>query len=162
MFKKISTVFMVFCMIFCFTACGSSSFEDKGDYISGNKWEGTDGSLIELNSDGTHKFYKNSGDLSDNYYKGDYTVLNGQQAIDYLSNEHGLPEDAQRQIMSQYGVEDKYYYVLTLNNKECIVEGKNTLGEASKLDYFGYYSPTDQHLNFKSLKTMVQMDFYKK
>ncbi len=163
MVKKISAVLMVLCMIFCFTACESTeSFEEKGDYLTGNSWEGTDGSLIDLNTDGTYKFYNSSADKTNNYYSGNFEVKNGQDAIDYLIAEYGLTEEGQRSVMEKYMVEDQYYYVLIMNHKECIVNGQNTLTEPTMTEYFGYYVPSDEHLNFTSLKTLGQMDFYKK
>ena len=162
MLKRISAFAATIIMILCFTACGNSDFEEKGDYLTGNKWEATDGSLIDLNTDGTYRFYRSSADKTNNYYTGNFEVLNGQDAINYLINEYDFDEDSQRSVMTQYGVEDQYYYVLILNAKECIVDGKNTLTEETKVEYFGYYAPYDMHLNFTSLKTMGQMDFYKK
>ncbi|MGN0614150.1 MAG: hypothetical protein ACI4JB_09675 [Porcipelethomonas sp.] len=162
MLKKFSAIVVTLCMIFCFTACGSSEFEEKGDYLTGNNWEGTDGSMIQLNTDGTFKFYRSSSDKSNNYYTGNFEVKNGQDAIDYLVDEYGFTEDGQRSVMTKYQVEDQFYYVLILNSKECIVDGENTLSEEAKVEYFGYYSTKDGHLDFTSLKTMGQMDFYKK
>ena len=154
---------MSMCMIFCFTACeNTEDFEAKGDYLTGNSWEATDGSLIELNTDGTYKFYNNSADKTNNYYSGAFEVINGQNAIDYLIKEYGLTEEGQREVMDKYMIEDQFYYVLVLHLDECIVNGQNTLSESSLLEYFGYYSPKDEHLNFTSLKTVSQMDFYKK
>lgn len=163
MFKRISAVMIVLCMIFCFTACGGNeAFEEKGDYLTGNSWEGTDGSLIDLETDGTYKFYNSSADKTNNYYSGKFEVKNGQDAIDYLVKEYGFNEEGQRSVMQKYQVEDQYYYVLILNHDECIVNGENILTEPSMTEYFGYYSTYDGHLNFTSLKTMGQMDFYKK
>ena len=163
MIKKITAVLITFCMIFCFTACeNNESFEEKGDYLTGNSWEGTDGSLIELETDGTYKFYNSSADKTNNYYSGKFEVLNGQNAINYLVEEYGFTEEGQRTVMQKYQVEDQYYYVLVLNHDECIVNGENILTEPTMVEYFGYYSTFDGHLNFTSLKTMGQMDFYKK
>ena len=64
--------------------------------------------------------------------------------------------------MEKFNVADDHYYVLTLNADERIVNGKNDLAEKTVTEYFGYYSETDEHLNFTSLKTLKSMDFYKK
>lgn len=162
MLKKFSAFAIAFIMLFCFSACGNSDFEDKGDYLTGNKWEGTDGTLLDLKTDGSFKYYESSANKSDNYYTGNFEVLNGQDAINYLNDEYGFSEDAQRSVMVQYGVKDEYYYVLILNNDECIINGTNTLEEKNMVEYFGYYSESDMHLNFTSLKNMGQVDFYKK
>lgn len=163
MIKKITAVLMALCMIFCFTACeNNEEFEKKGDYLTGNSWQGTDGSLIELETDGTYKFYNSASDKTNNYYSGNFEVFNGQDAIDYLVTEYGFTEEGQRTVMQKYQVEDPYYYVLVLNHDECIVNGKNILTEPAMVEYFGYYSKFDGHLDFTSLKTMGQMDFYKK
>ena len=162
MIKKIFAVITVFAMMICLSACGNKKFEEKGDYLTGNKWRGTDGSLIALDTDGTYKYYNNMDDLSNNYFKGTFTVRNGQEAIEYLIQTQGFDEKSQRNVMEKYKVADECYYVLTLNAEERIVNGKNDLAEKTVTEFFGYYSTTDGHLNFKSLKTMKNMDFYKK
>ncbi len=163
MIKKITAIIIGICMIFCFTACDDTKdFEAKGDYLTGNSWEGTDGSLIDLETDGTYKFYNSSADKSNNYYSGKFEVKNGQEAIDYLVSEWGFNEEGQRSVMEKYQVEDQYYYVLIMNHDSCMVDGENILEEPGKVEYFGYYSTYDGHLNFTSLKTMGAMNFYKK
>ena len=163
MIKKITAVLMALCMIFCFTACeNTEEFEKNGDYLTGNSWEGTDGSLIDLETDGTYKFYNSSANKTNNYYSGKFEVFNGQNAIDYLVKEYGFNEEGQRSVMQEFQVEDQNYYVLVLNHDECIVNGENILTEPTMVEYFGYYSPNGEYLNFTSLKTMGQMDFYKK
>ena len=162
MIKKIFTVIMAFTVMICLSACGNKSFEEKGDHLTGNKWRGTDGSLIDLDTDGTYKYYNSMDDLSNNYFKGTFTVKNGQEAIDYLTKTQGFDEKSQRDVMEKFNVADDHYYVLTLNADERIVNGKNDLAEKTVTEYFGYYSETDEHLNFTSLKTLKSMDFYKK
>ncbi len=163
MIKKIFALMLSFCMIFCFTACGDNEdFEAKGDYLTGNSWEGTDGTLIELETDGTYKFYNSSADTSNNYYSGKFEVKSGQNAIDYLEEEWGVGEEGQRSVMEKYLVKDEFYYVLIMNHEKCMIDGQNTLSEPSKTEYFGYYSEYDGHLNFTSLKTMGAVNFYKK
>ena len=79
-----------------------------------------------------------------------------------FSRPQGFDEKSQRDVMEKFNVADDYYYVLTLNADERIVNGKNDLAEKTVTEYFGYYSETDEHLNFTSLKTLKSMDFYKK
>lgn len=162
MLKKISVFVIALTMIFCLNGCGNSDLEEKGDYLSGNLWEATDGTLLDLNSDGTYKFYKSSSDKTNNYYTGNFEVLNNEDAINYLINEYEIDEESQRSAMTRFGVSDEFYYVLVLNNKECIIDGKNTLEEENKIEYFGYYDPNDEQLNFTSLNTTAHIDFYKK
>lgn len=162
MIKRLFTVITAAAMAICLCACGNKTFEEKGDYLTGNKWRGTDGSLIALDTDGTYKYYNSSEDLNNNYFKGTFIVRSGQEAIDYLISTQGIDEDSQRQVMDKYKVKDEYYYVLTLNAEERIVNGKNDLAEKTVTEFFGYYSETDEHLNFTSLKTLKSMDYYKK
>ena len=165
MLKKLKKIFIALVatvMLVCAAACGNKDFEEKGDYLTGNKWQGTDGTLIDLSTDGTYKYYNKADDLSNNYFKGSFRVLNGKEAIDYITTEYGSNEQTQRDVMQRYGTTEENYYVLILEHKECIVDGKNTLGEATKSEFFGGYAPADEHLNFTSLNTMQQIDFYKK
>ena len=162
MIKKLLSVVLTFTMLFCLSACGNKAFEEKGDYLTGNKWRGTDGTLIALDTDGTYKYYNNSEDLNNNYFKGTFVVRSGQDAIDYLVSTQGLDEESQRKAMDKYMVKDEHYYVLTLNAEERIVNGKNDLAEKTVTEFFGYYSEKDQHLNFTSFKTLKSMDYYKK
>ena len=54
-------------------------------------WNSTseDGSYYYFEDDNTYYWYKSSNDLNDNYYKGEMTVLKGQDALDDL----GITED---------------------------------------------------------------------
>lgn len=170
MFKKIIAVIVSFLMIFCLAACGNNdkksgetaAFEEKGDYLTGYNWESSDGSLIELNTDGTFRFYQNSGNKNDNYYSGSFEVKSGQNAIEYITSEWGPTEEDQRTVMNRFGVEDKDYYVLILNNEQRIINGQNNLEKASKVEYFGYYVADNTHINFTRLNDLVETTFYKK
>ncbi len=160
--KKITVFAISVMMIFCFCACGNDSFEEKGDYLSGNKWSGSEGVLLDLKDDGTFMFYQKEENKSDNYYSGSFQVLNGQDAIAYMTEEYEFSEESQRTAMNQFNISDEFYYVLVLNNEECIVNGENTLKEKNKSEYFGYYMADNEYLNLTSLQTMAQIDFYKK
>lgn len=162
MLKKITSLLLVLIMIFSLIACGNSESEEKGDYLTGNKWESTSGMLLELEKDGTFKFYKDKSDKDDNYYSGTFTVKNGKEAVDYLEEVHELPAENQRTAMASFGVDENYYYALLLTNKECIENGANTLAEENEVTYYGYYMPDYEYLNLYSLKTMSQYEFYKK
>lgn len=162
MLKKFFTFPLILAIIFALTACGNSESEEKGDYLTGNKWESTSGMMLNLDKDGTFKFYKDKSNKDDNYYSGTFTVKNGQEAVDYLEKTHELPAENQRTAMASFGVDENYYYALILTNKECIENGANTLTEENDVTYYGYYAPDYEYLNLYSLKTMSQYEFYKK
>ncbi len=170
MIKKIIAAIMSICMIFSLSACGdkedskndTSSFEAKGDFLSGNYWEGLDDTLIELGTDGNFKYYQSANNKSDNYYSGTYEVKSAQNAIDYLVKEWGIGEETQRNVMTEYKVEDKDYYVLILYNEQRIMNGVNNLQEKNKTEYFGYYVESDQHVSFTRLSDLYETSFYKK
>ena len=162
MIKRLLSVVLTAVMVICMTACGNKSFEEKGDHLTGNKWRCTDGSLIDLDTDGTYKYYNSADDLTNHYFKGTFQVRSGQEAIDYLLKTQGFDEKSQRDVMEKYNVADECYYVLTLTAEERIVNGKNDLPEKTVTEFFGYYSASDEYLNFTSLKTLKSMDFYKK
>ena len=162
MVKKILAVMLSMIMIFSLAACGNKEAEEKGDYLTGNKWESTKGMLLELNKEGDFKFFRDKSDREDNYYTGTFSVISGAEAVDYLEENHELSQENQRNAMAQFGVDENNYYVLILNNKECIEGGTNTLEEENPVTYYGYYLPDYDYLNLYNLKTMGQYEFYKK
>ena len=162
MLKKFLAFSITAIMIFSLSACGNKEAEEKGDYLSGNKWESTAGMLLDLDKEGTFKFFKDKSDKEDNYYSGTFEVKNGSEAVEYLEEVHALPAESQRSAMVRFGVDENYYYALILTNKECIENGANTLSEENEVAYYGYYMPDYEYLNLYSLKTMSQYEFYKK
>ena len=137
MLKKFLAFSITAIMIFSLSACGNKEAEEKGDYLSGNKWESTAGMLLDLDKEGTFKFFKDKSDKEDNYYSGTFEVK------------------SQRSAMVGFGVDENYYYALILTNKECIENGANTLSEENEVAYYGYYMPDYEYLNLYSLKTMT-------
>ena len=116
MVKKILAVMLSMIMVFSLAACGNKEAEEKGDYLTGNKWESTKGMLLELNKEGDFKFFRDKSDREDNYYTGTFSVISGAEAVDYLEENHELPQENQRNAMAQFGVDENNYYVLILNN----------------------------------------------
>ena len=60
MLKKFLAFSITAIMIFSLSACGNKEAEEKGDYLSGNKWESTAGMLLDLDKEGTFNFSKTS------------------------------------------------------------------------------------------------------
>ena len=52
MLKKFLAFSITAIMIFSLSACGNKEAEEKGDYLSGNKWESTAGMLLDLDKIG--------------------------------------------------------------------------------------------------------------
>ena len=75
MVKKILAVMLSMIMVFSLAACGNKEAEEKGDYLTGNKWESTKGMLLELNKEGDFKFFRDKSDREDNYYTGTFSRL---------------------------------------------------------------------------------------
>lgn len=65
------------------------------DYISGNTFIGGDGSELCLAKDGSFMYYQSEDDHDSYYYKGNYEVFYGQDAIDKVTSmtEYGVTED---------------------------------------------------------------------
>lgn len=148
-------------VIFSITACGNKDAKSRGDYLTGNKWETSSGMLLELGNDGNFKWFRNKTDRDNNYYSGTFTTMVAQEAIDYMEDNEGYPEESQRSSMSQFGISEENYYVVVMNNKECIEDGSNTLTEENKLVYFGYYRPDYESLKLYNLGTLGSYDFTK-
>lgn len=159
MLKKAFVCLLGCVLVFALSACDKSS--ESGDALTGNKWETTSGMLLDLKKDGTFKWYNDRSNRKDNYYAGNYTIRTGQEAIDYIAETQGFPEESQRSAMVQFSVPDNCYYAIVLNNKERIQGGSNTLEEENEIVYYGYYMPDYQKLQITSLNNLNTYDFTK-
>lgn len=140
------------------SACGN---DNDGDQLSGNKWQTTSGMLLDLDNDGTFKWYNDKTQRKDNYYSGNFTVRSGQEAIDFIEESQGFSEESQRTAMTKFAISDEQYYSLVLNNKECIQNGKNTLKEENEIVYYGYYLPDYETLKIYNLNNLTPYEFTK-
>lgn len=157
MFKKFLSAFLCAILVVSVTGCADSS--TSGDRLSGNKWESSDKTLLSLEDDGSFKWYKSSSDRKDNYYTGTYKVMNGQSAIDYLSEEHGLDKTGQENALAQYAVSADEYYAVVLDNEERIVNGEDTLKEKNSAVYYGYYKDKYETLTLYSIDNRTEYSF---
>lgn len=142
-------------------ACGKKDTEEKSDHLTGNKWETTSGMLLELESNRSFKWFKSKANRNDNYYSGDFELKRGQEAIEFLAESHGLPEESQRSALIQFAIEENGYYALIMNNKECIENGNNTLEEENEVVYYGYYLPDYETLKLYNLENLNTYEFKK-
>lgn len=149
------------CVMLTAVACGEKDAEEKGDHLTGNKWETTSGMLLELESNSSFKWFKSKADRNDNYYSGDFKLKRGQEAIEFLEESHGLPEESQRSALIQFAIEEDGYYALIMNNKECIENGNNTLEEENEVVYYGYYLPDYETLKLYNLENLNTYEFKK-
>ena len=117
--------------------------------------------LLELSDDSSFKWFKSKSERDDNYYSGEYTLKSGQDAIDFLEESHGLPEESQRSALVQFAIEEDGYYALVMNNKECIEGGSNTLEEENEVVYYGYYLPDYETLKLYNLENLNTYEFTK-
>lgn len=101
---------------------GMSYEVDIENKLDGYSWKASDGSLLELNDDGTYYWYKNESDKTDNYYTGTYRSYLGDKAIDKIDDEFGFNEEAYEQNTAILRT-DIYY--LELKVQEMILNGKN-------------------------------------
>ncbi len=160
-FKNAFACLLSFVMLFVFTACDNNEAEERGDFISGNKWTTSDGMLMSLDSDNTFKWYSNKSNRTDNYYSGDYEIHVGQEAVDYLIEKAGATKEAQLEAMNNYGVALGDYYILILTNKECVMGGKNTLEEETEITYCGFYNADYERFTMTNLLTGGEYIFTK-
>lgn len=158
-FKKTFACMLSCVMLFVFSACGNN--EGNGDLLSGNKWETTSGMMLDFGKDGSFKWYNNKADRKNNYYSGNFTVKSGQEAIDFIEESQGFPEESQRSAMVKFSIPDNCYYSVELNNKECIQDGKNTLEEENIVVYYGYYLPDYETLKLYNLNNLTPYEFTK-
>ena len=91
--------------------------------LEGYSWKAADGSLLELNYDGTYYWYKDADDKTDNYYVGTYTSYLGDRAIEKIDEKFGFNEEAYSQNSAILRT-DIYY--LELNKEETVINGKTT------------------------------------
>ncbi|MCM1225911.1 MAG: hypothetical protein NC320_00600 [Clostridium sp.] len=157
--KRAAACALSFAVLFSFSACDNE--ENTGDALSGNKWETTSGMMLDFGKDGSFKWYNSKSDRKDNYYSGDFTVKSGQEAIDFIEESQGFPEESQRSAMVKFSIPDDCYYSVELNNKECIQDGKNTLEEENTVVYYGYYLPDYETLKLYNLNNLTPYEFTK-
>ena len=116
--------------------------------IIGNSWlEQTYNSLLDLNFDGTFKYYQNNSNLTDNYYEGTYEIYVGAEAIKYITvdlEKYGVTYEELNEVFarnSQYSEEN--FLCIVLTNNKCIIDGQNTLTNTVEVPYFGFYLDND-------------------
>jgi hypothetical protein len=164
MLKKIFSTLICTVLMFALAGCGSgsSNSDEPVDYITGNKWENSDGMLLSMSDDNSFKWYKSSSDRKDNYYSGTYSIIAGQDAIDYLSENYSFDEDGQKSTLAKFSVSLEEYYVIIMNNEERIASGENTLEEPTTSIYYGYYQPDYESLTIYNIDTLYEYVFTKK
>lgn len=178
--KKILTIGLIVIMLlgtmFILTGCVGKNKENnknnnketkKIDEISGYSYvEKTDDSLLDLNSDGTFRYYQDKDELTDYYYEGNYTIYNGENAIEFIANDlekYGVTEEEQIDLLERnpkYKIDN--YYCVILKNEKCIVDGKNTLTQTVETPYFGFYFEDINTLNITNMKSANIYNFVKK
>lgn len=157
---------VVVCSVLLLALLVSCSKESKNDIISGGNWEANDGSLLELNDDGTFKWYQDPDDKTDNYYSGTYRVYNGQAAIENIAKEfaeYSVTEKEQLDMIDRNKDWSKdIYYNFILHNEECIVDGENVLNpDAKTTPYFGFYYEDEKYLDLANMRTANYVGFTK-
>lgn len=137
----------------------SESAYSLNDAVSGKTWKAKDGSLLCLNEDGSFFWYQKPENRSDSYYSGSYEVYNGKAAIDYIVSElpqYSLTQAEQEEFIERnedYTYEN--YYCLVLDNKECIINGENTLdtSQSNITPYYGFYFENEQYLDLANMNS---------
>lgn len=127
--------------------------------LEGYSWEASDGSLLELNEDGTYYWYRDADDKTDNYYTGTYTSYLGDSAIEKIDEEFGFNEEAYSQNSAILRT-DIYY--LELEKEETVINGKTTQTiQTTPYALFFYNAGSDQcegmNLNTQSLASFTKV-----
>lgn len=127
--------------------------------LEGYSWEASDGSLLELNEDGTYYWYKDADDKTDNYYTGTYTSYLGDSAIEKIDEEFGFNEEAYSQNSAILRT-DIYY--LELEKEETVINGKTTETiQTTPYALFFYNAGSDQcegmNLNTQNLASFTKV-----
>ena len=113
------------------------------DNLSGRILTASDGSVLEMNNDGSYIWYKDAYVKDDNYYKGTYQVYVGAEAIAVLNgmSEYGFTSQEQYDYIarnSDKGVELDDWYVMVQQRTYRMVGGKST-DENTKIVYAGVF-----------------------
>ena len=170
MSKKLLKVGLIVSMligtIFMLAGCGNTSKKDKEEtnkasekinkVVGYSYIEETDDSLLNLNSDNSFQYYRDKDDLKDNYYEGTYKIYQGQEAVEYITNDlssYGITKSELEDLFKRSSLysEDNLYCVVLTNNK-CIIDGKNVQEKPNDTPYYGFYSDVGNLLlvNMKS------------
>lgn len=138
----------------------SSSSYDK---VSGYSYvEKNDNSLLELNSNGSFKYYKNKDVLNDYYYEGTYEVYTGTKLKNWLYNGGTLSETYKNTFDNLTEDQWNQMYMVTLNNSKQIVNGQNALENPNTAYYVGTYDDSSKTLSVVNISSAEVYNFVKK
>jgi uncharacterized protein YxeA len=122
-------------------------------------------SYLEFGKKKTFKYYRDSSDLSNNYYEGTYKLYIGQEAFDYITedlSEYGMTaEELKDAIRRGDGYEISNLVCFVMENKTCMIDGENTLDKPVSTPYFGFYLTDKKHsvLDLANMKTATYYTF---
>lgn len=122
--------------------------------ISGYSWLGDDQSILYLNYDKSYIWYQSDLDHEDNFTTGTYTFYTAETAINYIANnlkEYEITEEAQKELFQdgKYSIQD--YYLIILNEKKSIIEGKEQ--QTNIMYYYGFYNKNKKCLELVNMNT---------
>lgn len=141
------------------TSTSTSSY----DKISGYSYiEKSDNSLLELNSNGSFKYYKNKDVLNDYYYEGIYEVYTGTKLKNWLYNGDTLNETYKKTFDNLTEDQWNQMYMLALNNSKQIIDGQNALEKPNTAYYVGTYDDSSKTLSVVNISSAEIYNFVKK
>lgn len=126
--------------------------------LDGYKWEASDGSVLELKSDGTYYWYKDSNDKTDNYYTGTYVTYVGDKAVDKIDSIFGFNEEAYTNNNSILRT-DIYY--LELNKITTVIGNKEASTIKSTPYALFFYNTSSNECEGMNLNTQNTIGFTK-
>lgn len=123
--------------------------------LEGHKWKMTDGSLLELKSNGVYYWYQDADNLTDNYFYGTYTTKVGDDAIDSINKITKFNEEYFSNNNKVVLRTDVYYLEL---NKISTVISKNANSTIQK-SYFciGFYKGSSTNAACANLNSLSEI-----
>lgn len=159
--RKRTLLLLVFAAVLLYA--GIQLCQDGTERVEGAKWQAEDGSLLVLNDDGTFIWYQDGGNRDDDYYTGSYQIYFGKKAINYIAEElsqYGLDKEAQEEMIGHGKARAKTKYLcLVLDQKEYILNGRNTLKQSETRPFYGFLTKDDTYFDLIDMTEMVYRSF---
>lgn len=140
----------------------STSNSSSTDKVSGYSFvEKSDNSLIQFNSNGSFKYYKDKNVLDDYYYEGIYEIYTGTSLKNWITTYGGDTLNSQYKETFEKMTDDQWnmMYVVELNNSKQIINGTNQLESPVTTYYVGTYDSSSNTLSIVNMKSAEIYNF---
>ncbi|GEM_PF-2499089 len=111
---------------------------EQEEFLTGYSWVMGDYSELQLDDDGSFKWWQQENDYESNHYAGQYKVIRGELAVDILDALVGFDREG---FEKHSGAIIDDVHILVLFNEQWIIDGENVMipGETSETALYIYF-----------------------